>query len=201
MNDPRLVLASASPRRRELLAELGLHPEVRPPNVDETPHADESPDAYVTRLAFEKAGADVQADEVSLGADTVVVLGDTLLGKPGNPAEAADMLARLSGRTHRVLSAQALVGRDHAGAISTRASALSIARISFRTLGNAEIAGYVATGEPMDKAGAYAIQDAGGVLIQRLEGRRDTVIGLDLSWTLRLLDGAGIERRAERSTR
>ena len=83
MNDPRLVLASASPRRRELLAELGLHPEVRPPNVDETPHADESPDAYVTRLAFEKAGADVQADEVSLGADTVVVLGDTLLGKPG----------------------------------------------------------------------------------------------------------------------
>lgn len=100
-----------------------------------------------------------------------------------------------------MLSAQALVGRDHAGAISTRASALSIARVSFRTLGNAEIAGYVATGEPMDKAGAYAIQDAGGVLIQRLEGRRDTVIGLDLSWTLRLLDGAGIERRAERPTR
>lgn len=191
MNDPRLVLASASPRRRELLAELGLHPEVRPPNVDETPHADESPDAYVTRLAFEKAGADVQADEVSLGADTVVVLGDTLLGKPGNPAEAADMLARLSGRTHRVLSAQALVGRDHAGAISTRASALSIARVSFRTLGNAEIAGYVATGEPMDKAGAYGIQGHAALFVENLVGSYTGVMGLPLYETGVLLQRFG----------
>ena len=187
MNDPRLVLASASRRRRELLAELGLHPEVRPPNVDETPHADESPDAYVTRLAFEKAGADVQADEVSLGADTVVVLGDTLLGKPGNPAEAADMLARLSGRTHRVLSAQALVGRDHAGAISTRASALSIARVSFRTLGNAEIAGYVATGEPMDKAGAYGIQGRASCFVTRIDGSYSNVVGLPVALVHRWL--------------
>ena len=195
MTVPRLVLASGSPRRRELLAELGLHPEVRPPDVDETPRAGESPDGYVTRLAFEKAASGVQANEVSLGADTIVLLDDTLLGKPEDPAEAADMLARLSARTHRVLSAQALVGRDHDGAISTRAGALSVARVSFRTLGAAELAGYVTTGEPMDKAGAYAIQGAGGVLIERLEGRRDTVIGLDLSWTLRLLAGAGIERR------
>ena len=201
MTVPRLVLASGSPRRRELLAELGLHPEVRPPDVDETPRAGEAPDGYVTRLAFAKAECDVQADEVALGADTIVLLGDTLLGKPDDPDEAAEMLGRLSGRTHRVLSAQALVGRDADGAISTRASALSIARVSFRKLGAAEIAGYVATGEPADKAGAYAIQGAGGVLIARLEGRRDTVIGLDLSWTLRLLDGVGIERRPGRPTR
>ena len=193
---PTLVLASGSPQRRRLLSELGLHPELRPPDVDETPRVDESPDGYVTRLAFEKAARDVRPGEVSLGADTIVLLDDTLMGKPGEPAEAADMLARLSGRTHRVLSAQALVGRDADGSVSTRAGALSVARVGFRTLSDAEIAGYVATGEPMDKAGAYAIQGAGGLLIERLEGRRDTVVGLDLSWTLRLLAGAGIERRA-----
>ena len=192
MTVPRLVLASGSARRRELLAELGLNPEVRPPDVDETPRAGESPDGYVTRLAFEKAGCDVHAGEVSLGADTIVLLGDSLLGKPDNPAEAAEMLSRLSGRTHRVLSAQALVGRDQDGAISARASALSVARVSFRTLGAAEIAGYVATGEPTDKAGAYAIQEIGGIFIKRIEGSPTNVIGLPLATVAELLAAAGL---------
>lgn len=192
MAAPRLVLASGSPRRRELLAELGLHPEVRPPNVDETPQPGETPDTYVTRLASAKAGLAVGAGELSLGADTVVVLGHTILGKPSGQAEAASMLAELSGQTHRVLSAQAVVGRDPAGAICVRAGALSIAEVSFRQLGSAEIDAYVATGEPMDKAGAYAIQGGGGAFVDALSGRRDTVIGLDLGWTRRLLAGAGI---------
>lgn len=201
MSAPTLVLASASPRRRQLLAELGLHPEVRPADVDETPRSGESPDDYVTRLAFEKAGSGVRAGEVSLGADTIVVLDDTLLGKPVDAAEAAHMLGRLSGRTHRVLSAQAIVGRGPAGEPLACANALSVARVTFRSLDDAEISAYVATGEPMDKAGAYALQGGGGAFVDKLEGRRDTVIGLDLSWTLRLLAGVGIERRPDHPIR
>ena len=201
MKAPKLVLASGSPNRRALLAELGLDPEVRPSGVDETPRQGESPDVYVTRLAAEKAGWCVEAGEVSLGADTIVVLDDTLLGKPVDAAEALHMLARLSGRTHRVLSAQALVGRDAAGLISVRAGALSVAHVTFRPLPEPEVAAYVATGEPMDKAGAYAIQGGGGAFVERLEGRRDTVVGLDLSWTLRLLADVGIERRADHPSR
>ncbi len=201
MTVPTLVLASVSPRRRQLLTELNLHPEVRPADVDETPRAGESPDDYVTRLAVEKARCDVRAGEVALGADTIVVLDDALLGKPNDPAEAAVMLGRLSGRTHRVLSAQAIIGRGPAGELSARAGALSVARVTFRSLGDAEISAYVATGEPMDKAGAYALQGGGAAFVEKLEGRRDTVIGLDLSWTLRLLAGVGIERRPERQTR
>ena len=196
MTTPTLVLASGSPRRRELLAQLGLHPEVRPPNVDENVGANESPDGYVGRLAAEKAGCAVDAGEVSLGADTIVVTSGAILGKPADRDGAKAMLKRLSGGTHRVLSAQAIVGRSPSGAVVARAGALSTAEVTFRLLDDAEIDAYVATGEPMDKAGAYAIQGAGGSLVERLEGRRDTVIGLDLSWTRRLLASVGIAVQA-----
>lgn len=106
---PTLVLASGSPRRLELLATLGLHPVVRPPNVDEARHPDEGPGRYVTRLAALKAGASVEPGEVALGADTVVVLGHRVLGKPGGPADAAATLALLSDGTHQVLTAQAVI--------------------------------------------------------------------------------------------
>lgn len=193
---PTLVLASGSPRRRELLAQLGLHPEVRPPNVDESVRVHESPDGFVSRLASDKAGFVVHAGEVSLGADTIVVASGAILGKPIDPDGAKHMLARLSGGTHRVLSAQAIVGRSPTGAVVARAGALSTADVTFRSLEDAEIDAYVATGEPMDKAGAYAIQGAGGALVEHLDGRRDTVIGMDLSWTRRLLASVGVAVQA-----
>ena len=187
MNDPRLVLASASPRRRELLAELGLHPEVRPPNVDETPHADESPDAYVTRLAFEKAGADVQADEVSLGADTVVVLGETILGKPKDTAEAAEMLHRLSGHSHRVITGFCIhdlrKNKEGVQAVATE--------VRFKRLTATEIEKYIAVGESMDKAGAYAVQGVGAYLVDSMSGSYTNVVGLPLCQTVEMMEEMG----------
>ncbi|MCB1026498.1 MAG: Maf family protein [Microthrixaceae bacterium] len=190
---PRLVLASGSPRRRELLATLGLHPEVRPSNVDETRRLGESPDGYVTRLAALKAGFAVGSGEAALGADTVVVLGDDILGKPTDESDAVAMLTRLSGGTHRVFTAQAVVARDPGGAFTHRLGALSTTEVTFRQLSAAEVEAYVATGEPMDKAGAYGIQGGAGGFVDRIDGRRDTVIGLDLQWTRRLLAGVGID--------
>ncbi|MEZ5382126.1 MAG: Maf family protein [Microthrixaceae bacterium] len=187
-----LVLASASLRRRRLLETLGLEPTVRPSNVDETVRHGETPDGYVTRLAALKAGFAVGSGEVALGADTTVVLGERILGKPADAAEAAAMLTALSGQTHRVLTAQAVVGRDPAGGFNVRAGALSTATVTFRALERSEIDAYVETGVPLDRAGAYGIQEWGGAFVHHLEGRRDTVIGLDLSWTSRLLRIAGI---------
>jgi septum formation protein len=189
---PTLVLASGSPRRLELLATLGLHPVVRPPNVDEARHPDEGPGRYVTRLAALKAGASVEPGEVALGADTVVVLGHRVLGKPGGPADAAATLALLSDGTHQVLTAQAVISRAGDGDLSEPRGALSATKVTFRPLSRAEIDSYVATGEPMDKAGAYAIQGGGGAFVDHIEGRRDTVIGLDLASTRRLLRMAGV---------
>jgi len=187
-----LVLASASLRRRRLLATLGLDPIVRPSNVDETVRNGETPDGYVTRLAALKAGFAVGSGEVALGADTTVVLGDRILGKPADAAEAVAMLIALSGETHRVLTAQAVVGRDPAGGFNVRAGALSTATVTFRALERSEIDAYVETGVPLDRAGAYGIQEWGGAFVKEMEGRRDTVIGLDLSWTYRLLNIAGV---------
>ena len=189
MAEPRLVLASGSPRRADLLARLGLDPEIRPAAVDETPLAGEPPLALVIRLADAKARAvqDPTADEVVLAADTMVVLDDEALGKPRDDAEAAGMLRRLSGRTHEVLTALAVIRgqRRHATTVTTG--------VRFRPLTDTEVAWYLATGEPRDKAGAYALQGAGAALVDHLDGSDTNVIGLPLAATVQLLRRAGLD--------
>lgn len=169
----RVILASASPRRREILVAAGFEVEVIPANVDESQLPDENPAAYVLRLARAKAAA--VAGETVLGADTTVVLGDDVLGKPRDGAEAADMLRRLAGRGHEVLSGFCL-----------RRSGREIARVErtlvwMAELSDAEIAAYVASGEPMDKAGAYAIQGLAARFIPRIEGSYANVVGLPVA--------------------
>jgi septum formation protein len=182
-----LVLASASPRRRELLGQLGLRFTVAAADIDETPRPDEAPEAYVLRLAREKARAVASRFPGAwvLAADTTVVLGRELLGKPRDAAEAREMLSRLSGRTHEVHTGVALAGRaEEALVVRTR--------VTFRTLGPEEIAWYASSGEPLDKAGAYAVQGKGGFLVEALEGSPTNVIGLPLGETLALLARAGV---------
>jgi len=175
---PRLVLASASPRRRELLATLGVVFEVRPSDVDETPRPGEPAEALAIRLALAKARAVAGEGELVLGADTVVALGDEPLGKPEDAAAARAMLARLSGRSHRVWTGVALV--EHGpGRLRTAAGAAATA-VEFRPLAAAEIDAYVATGEPLDRAGAYAIQGGAAGFATRLEGSWSNVVGLPL---------------------
>ncbi len=183
----RLVLASASPRRLELLRRIGLRPEVDPARIEEVPITDEAPEGYVARLAREKAEA-VGArhpDALVLAGDTVVVLDDRILEKPGTPREAREMLRLLSGRDHHVLTALAL---RSPGGLHGR---VDRARVRFRTLDAAEIVAYVGTGEPMDKAGAYGIQGVGGALVQEIEGDYSAVVGLSLAGTVELLRRAG----------
>jgi septum formation protein len=180
-----LVLASASPRRRELLAQAGYSFEVHPAHIPEEPYPNEDPAAYVTRLAREKAQAvfnelgDPQA--TVLGADTTVALDNHILGKPESPADAARMLRLLSGRTHRVLTGVALVT-----ATSTEVAAESTA-VTFLALSDEEIEAYIATGEPMDKAGAYAIQGRAARWIPRIEGCYFNVVGLPIALVSSLL--------------
>lgn len=184
----RLVLASASPRRRELLSQLGLHFEVAAADIDETPRAAELPDAYVLRLAREKAQAVARRHpgRPVLAADTTVVLDGDILGKPDDAAHALQMLTRLSGRAHEVLTGVALAGPGTPAAVVVRT------RVSFRAASAQELAWYVATGEPLDKAGSYAVQGKGGFLVEALQGSPTNVIGLPLGETLALLRGAGV---------
>ncbi|ATB27153.1 Maf family protein [Melittangium boletus] len=184
----QLVLASASPRRRELLGQLGLAFEVSAADIDETPRAGETAGAYVLRLAQEKARtvATRRPGTWVLAADTTVALEDTLLGKPHDAAEARRMLGLLSGRTHEVHTGVALAGpgAEHATVVRTR--------VTFRSLSPEEITWYAATGEPLDKAGSYAIQGKGGFLVASVEGSPTNVIGLPLGETLELLGRAGL---------
>lgn len=168
-----LVLASASPRRREILQSAGIDFETQPANVDETILSGESPESYVRRLAEAKARA-VQG-EVVLGADTVVVVDSQILGKPADSADASRMLRLLSGRDHTVLTGICL--RSGRGTRVDSASTL----VRFATLSEAEIADYIATGEPMDKAGAYAIQGLASKFVERIEGCYFNVVGLPVS--------------------
>lgn len=172
----RLILASASPRRRDLLASLGLAFTVRPAAIDESPRDGEPPDAYVGRLAAAKARAEGAPDELVLAADTVVALDGELLGKPAGPAEARTMLARLAGRRHEVFTGVAL--RDPDGDRLERAVARTAVEIA--PLSDDRIAWYVDTGEPLDKAGAYAIQGFGSLVVTRIEGNYTNVVGLPL---------------------
>jgi nucleoside triphosphate pyrophosphatase len=182
----RLVLASASPRRRQLLEQLGMRFEVQPAEIDEAFRPGEHPRAYVERIARRKAeaGARRAPGAIVLAADTTVAIGERILGKPMDAIEAEMMLTALSGREHAVLTAVALGGALGGCTVETR--------VHFRALSHEEIAWYVATGEPLDKAGAYAIQGAGGAWVTRIEGSASNVIGLPLVETLDLLKGVGV---------
>ncbi|RKH66075.1 Maf family protein [Corallococcus llansteffanensis] len=182
-----LVLASASPRRKDLLAQLGLRFTVAAADIDETPTAGEIARNYVHRLAVEKARtvAARHPDAWVLAADTTVALGSDLLGKPRDAQEARAMLGQLSGRTHEVFTGIAVAGR-------AQASQVVRTQVTFRALSQEEIAWYADTGEPLDKAGAYAIQGKGGFLVASVEGSPTNVIGLPLGETLALLAQAGV---------
>ncbi|MGN7725780.1 Maf family protein [Luteimonas sp. 22616] len=189
-----LHLASQSPRRRELLGRLGLEFGVLDIDIPERRGPGEAPADYVRRVAREKAGAGLLRvvgvpGAVVLGADTEVVLGDEVFGKPRDERDAAAMLRRLSGRTHEVISAVSLVsaGRE--------AQAVSLSQVTFAELSDDRIAAYVATGEPMGKAGAYAIQGGAEAFITHLSGSHSGVMGLPMYETARLLAGFGIGDR------
>lgn len=179
----RLVLASASPRRAELLRAAGFPFVVQPVEIDESPAPDEDPAALVVRLASTKATA-VQgrdAGEVILGADTVVVVDREMLGKPRDDAEAASMLGQLSGRSHEVVTGIAVL---HAGALVT---AVERTRVRFVALLPDEIVWYVGSGEPRDKAGAYGIQGRASRFIESIEGSYTNVVGLPIATLRRVL--------------
>ena len=187
MRFPCVLLASASPRRRELLNQLGIPHEVRPADLQEAPQSGESPEDYVRRVAAEKSAA-VRPEQglPVLAADTEVVLDGEILGKPRDFSHATELLGRLSDREHRVLSAVSLrLGAEHW-------EALSESRVWFRPIEPDEIAAYWASGEPRDKAGAYAIQGLGAVFVERIEGSYSGVMGLPLYETARLLRHIGI---------
>ncbi|MCP8463768.1 Maf-like protein [Pseudomonas sp. ZM23] len=182
----QLYLASSSPRRRELLTQIGLPFHIVPASIDETPLAGESAVAYVERLARGKALAGLhflaqRADVCVLGADTAVVLDGRILGKPADRAEALAMLQALSGREHEVLTAVAVANRDHCEA------RVVSSRVTFRTVSMEEAERYWETGEPHDKAGGYAIQGLAAVFVSRVEGSYSAVVGLPLCETAALL--------------
>ena len=184
----RLVLGSASPRRRELLAQIGLTPAaVLPPDIDETPQKGEVPRAYVARIARAKAMAVAAGeDDVVLCADTTVAVGRRILGKPADAAEAADFLWALSGRRHHVLTA-VTVRRG-----PRRWEKLVDSEVKVKPQSNAEVNAYLASGEWQGKAGGYAIQGRFGALIPWIKGSFTGVVGLPLAETATLLAAAGL---------
>ncbi|MBL8978546.1 MAG: septum formation inhibitor Maf [Gemmatimonadetes bacterium] len=187
MTPPILILASGSPRRRELLQMLGIAFEVRPSHIPEEWQPGEAPVAYAERLAREKA-LSVPGDLV-LGADTTVLLDGELLEKPVDAEDALRILRRLQGRTHEVISSVALV----AGGVVRQAT--DVTRVTFRCADDDLLRAYIATGEPMDKAGAYGIQGYGAALVERIEGDFFGVMGLPVRLVLGLLEAAGIPYR------
>jgi septum formation protein len=185
----RVVLASASPRRRDLLNLIGIAHEVRPANIDETMRPREAPRRYAERLAREKASAIATRDPdlITIGADTVVVINRKVLGKPADASDAARMLRMLSGREHTVITAVAVSrGRK-------LRSAVEEVRVKFRRLRDEEIDAYIAMGEPMDKAGAYGIQGYGATIVERIEGDYFAVMGLPLVRLVGLMRDVGVK--------
>lgn len=192
MADRPLILASASPRRRDLLERAGVAFEVIPADIPEERRSGEDPIAFASRLAAEKSRA--VAERIGptpprrvLAADTIVVLGDDILGKPRDERDAERMLARLVGRTHAVVTAIALTRSD---AMATEVRAIT-SQVRMREAGPDELRDYVATGESLDKAGAYALQGGGRRFVERVEGSETNVIGLPLDETLALLAAPG----------
>ena len=185
---PRVVLASASPRRRDLLRLIGIPHEIRPADIDETYISGEQPRQHSERLARAKADkvAATESDALVIGADTIVVVDGNVLGKPGNEADAARMLSMLSGRSHVVITA---VATAYDGRI---VSGVEEVVVAFRDLCREEIESYIATGEPMDKAGAYGIQGFGATIVRRVEGDYFAVMGLPLVRLTALMSDVGI---------
>ncbi len=193
---PLLILASSSPRRRELLGALGLRFTVRAADLDETPLPGEDPRDTVLRLAQAKAAARAHPGELVLAADTVVVIDGELLGKPSDPADARRMLGRIAGREHTVLTAVALEesGRDR------RAADVAASRVRMAAMSAEEIAWYVETGEPLDKAGSYAVQGLGALFVEEVFGNYTNVVGLPIPLTYRLFRELGYDLREFRSS-
>lgn len=188
MSRPTLLLASSSPRRRELLDALGLEFSVTPVDIDEAPQPGETPRAMVLRLAAAKAAAvDAADDRIVIGADTAVVLRDAAFGKPRDRADALSMLASLSGRAHRVLTGVAVRRGARAW------SAVSDTEVRMRVIDKGEAERYWQTGEPDGKAGAYAIQGQGGVFVESITGSYSGVVGLPVFETAQLLAAAGFD--------
>jgi septum formation protein len=185
----QIILASSSPRRKELLDQINVTYRVYPVDLDETPWPDEAPLAYVQRVAAEKSAAckaQLNTELPVLAADTAVILGSVIMGKPKDKADAIAMLTQLSGKTHQVYSAISLRGREHEQAVS-------ITEVTFRCLTEQEILDYWHSGEPVDKAGSYAIQGRGGVFVESIKGSFSGVVGLPLFETAELLSKQGIE--------
>lgn len=202
------MLASGSPRRRELLGRFGVAFEVRPTDVDEALQVGESADHLVRRLALAKAEAALaaapEADVVTVAADTVVVVNREILGKPLDAADAVRMLRLLSGRAHAVLTGVAVAhraappnGGPRGHSVLTPAVRVEVdvetTQVTFATLSETEIAWYVGTGEPLDKAGGYGIQGLGGAFVTSITGNHDNVVGLSLVTTRRLLAHVGLD--------
>ena len=187
--DQRLILASSSPRRRQLLELIGLPFQVVPPEADEEPRAGEEPISFARRAARDKAleVAHRQLGGPVLGADTVVEIDHTILGKPGSPDAAEEMLRTLSGREHLVHTAVALFNDGSCNDI------VDTARVRCIELSERVISWYVSTGEPLDKAGAYAVQGLGGLLVEKVEGSPNTVVGLPIHRLPELFATCGLD--------
>lgn len=184
----QLILASASPRRKELLDQIRVRYKVKPVDLDESPQLNEAPLAYVQRIAAEKSAAcaALLGDAIPiLAADTTVVLDGLIMGKPKGQQDAIDMLRQLSGKTHQVMTALSLRGKQHD-------QVLSVTEVTFRPLSDVEIMAYWQTGEPADKAGSYAIQGLGAVFVASIQGSFSGVVGLPLFETAELLSKQGI---------
>ena len=189
-----IILASASPRRKELLAQIKITPIVHPVDLDETPLPGELPLAYVQRVAAEKSALCLTSlaailknvEYPVLAADTAVVLDEIIMGKPKNQDDGIAMLSHLSGRSHQVYTAISLRGAQHWQAVS-------LTEVTFRALSEAEIIAYWHTGEPLDKAGSYAIQGLGGLFVESIKGSYSGVMGLPLFETAELLAKQGID--------
>jgi septum formation protein len=185
----QIILASASPRRKELLDQIRVTYTVYPVDLDETPLPNETPLDYVQRLAAEKSAAcraQLNTEIPVLAADTAVVLGSAIMGKPKDKADALAMLTQLSGKTHQVYSAVSLRGREHGQAVS-------LTEVTFRCLTAREMLDYWNSEEPLDKAGGYAIQGRGGIFVESIKGSFSGVVGLPLFETAELLSNQGIE--------
>ena len=183
---PRVILASQSPRRRDLLARIGIVHEVQPANIDESYVPGETPRAHAERLARGKAQAIEARDAVTIGSDTIVVVDGDVLGKPKDDADAARMLRRLGGRSHTVITGVAAEWRGR-----TVSDAVEVS-VTFRPLSERDIAAYIATREPMDKAGAYGIQGYGATLVEGIQGDYFAVMGLPVQRLVRLLEALGL---------
>lgn len=186
----RLVLASSSPRRKELLERLRLRFDIDPPGVDESRRPDEPAAAYVERIARDKAVAAAGPERVVIAADTAIVHGGHILGKPAHPEEARSMLRRLAGDAHDVFTGVAVASWRQEAVL---ASAVDITEVGMLPMTADEIADYVDTGEPMDKAGAYALQGVGGRYVERISGSPFTVVGLPIHLLDRLVSRVGAD--------